>query len=138
MDAVSHMFTKAVAKKAGEGALIRAENQALEAMQRICRNRPDVILVADRGFGNQRWISHAKDLGFHFVQRLSSVFYAETQEYIGKLDEMDLRRGHRIRAWGYGSLGEDQVIEGWLVTAFDPDAKEPWYLITDLDDASAA
>ena len=129
-------FTMVVAKKAGEGAMIRAENKALAALQRICRNGPEITLVADRGFGNQRWIPCAKGLGFHFVQRVSGMFYAETEHYIGKLDEMNLRGKTRIRDWGRGTLGEDQVIEGRLVTAFDPDAKEPWYLITDLDDAS--
>jgi hypothetical protein len=129
-------FGTAVPKKAGDGALIQAENEALAALQRICRNGPKITLVADRGFGNQRWIPRASALGFHFVQRLSGVFYAETEHYIGKLDEMTLRRGARIRDWGRGVLGEDQAIRGRLVTAFDPDAKEPWYLITDLEDAS--
>lgn len=129
-------FAKAVAKKAGDGAMIRAENEALEALQRICRKCPDVIIVADRGFGNQRWVLKAKNLSFHFVQRVASVFYAQTEHYIGKLDEMNLRRGPRVRDWGQGTLGEDERIQGRLVTTFDPDAKEPWYLITDLKDAS--
>lgn len=129
-------FTKTVAKKAGKGAIIRAENEALAALQRICRKCRDVTIVADRGFGNKRWISTAKQLGFHFVQRVSGVFFADTEHYIGKLDEMVLRRRARVCDWGYGILGEDAIIRGRLITAFDPDAKEPWYLITDLDDAS--
>jgi len=129
-------FTKVVAKKAGEGAMIRAENEALAALQRICCNCPDVTIVADRGFGNQRWIPLAKELGFHFVQRVVGVFFAETEHYIGTLNEMELRCGARIRDWGSGTLGEDQAIHGRLVTAFDPDAKEPWYLLTDLENAS--
>mgnify|MGYP001183476388 FL=1 len=129
-------FTQVVAKKAGEGAMIRAENKALAALQRICQNVVGVTIVADRGFGNQRWIPGVKSLGFHFVQRVSGVFYADTEHYIGKLDQMNLRRGAPIRDWGYGVLGEDQAIEGRLVTAYDPNAKEPWYLLTDLDDAS--
>jgi len=128
-------FTKVVAKKAGDGAMIRAENEALEALQRICGNGPDVVIVADRGFGNQRWVPTAKKLGFHFVQRVVGAFYADTERYIGKLEEMNLCEGARMRDWGLGTLGEDEAIEGRLVTAFDPDAKEPWYLITDLKDA---
>lgn len=130
------LFAKAVAKKAGEGAMISAENEGLEALRRICRNRAGVVVVADRGFGNQRWIPKTKQLGFHFVQRLSGVFFADTEHYIGKLNEMNLRRGNRLRDWGQGSIGEDRSIRGRLVTAFDPNAKEPWYLVTDLDDAS--
>lgn len=129
-------FAVAIAKKAGEGAMIRCENEALEALQRICQNRGDVIIVADRGFGNQRWIRKMKSLGFHYVQRVVGLFFADTQYYIGKLDEMNLRRGARVRDWGEGTIGEDGRIEGRLITAYDPDAKEPWYLITDVPDAS--
>lgn len=127
-------FTKVVAKAPGEGTLIRAENDALEAIHRICRSRADVVIVADRGFGNQRWIPKVEALGMHFVQRVSGVFFVETEGYIGKLDELNLRRGKRIRDWGYGTLGEDEAIKGRLVTAYDPQAKEPWFLITDLRD----
>jgi len=128
-------YAVSVAKKAGEGAMKRAEDSALAALQRISQGYSDVIVVADRGFGNQRWIPGAQALGFHFVQRVSGVFFADTEKYIGKLEEMNLRKGARIRDWGCGTLGEDEAIRGRLVTAFDPDAKEPWYLITDLQDA---
>lgn len=128
-------FAKAVAKKAGEGAMIQAENEALDALARMCAGY-EIVVVADRGFGNQRWIPKVKALGFHFVQRVNGVFFADTEHYIGTLNELDLRHQAPLRDWGHGTLGEDARIEGRLVTAFDPDAKEPWYLLTDLDDAS--
>lgn len=128
-------YTKVIAKKGGDGAMKRAEDEGLEALQRICQGRRDVVIVADRGFGNQRWVPTAKKLGFHFVQRVVGAFWADTECYMGKLEEMYLRKGARMRDWGHGTLGEDEAIEGRLVTAFDPDAKEPWYLITDLEDA---
>lgn len=129
-------FVQVAPKQAGEGGMIRAENEGLAALARICRNRSGVVIVADRGFGNQRWVPCALRLGFHFVQRVAGAFWAETEGYIGKLGEMNLRGGARLRDWGRGTLGEDEAIRGRLVTAFDPEAKEPWYLITDLDEAS--
>lgn len=130
-------YTEVVPKKAGEGGLIRAENKGLDALKRICCNRANIVMVADRGFGNQRWLRAVRAQGFHFVQRVSSVFYAETEHFIGGLKELDLRRGKQVRDWGYGTLGEDRAISGRLVTGYDKKAKEPWYLVTDLDDASA-
>lgn len=129
-------FAKVIAKNPGKGAMIDAEIEGLEALRRICRSRDDVVIIADRGFGNQRWVPHAKRLGFHYVQRVSATFYAQTERYIGKLNEMNLRRGKRLHDWGWGTLGEDEAIHGRLVTAFDKKAKEPWYLITDLEDAT--
>lgn len=129
-------FAKAVPKQAAEGAMIRAETEGLEALSRICASRPNVVIVADRGFGNQRWIPQLQQLGFNFVQRVSSVFFVDTEKYIGMLNDLNVRRGARIRDWGYGTLGEDARIEGRLITAYDPDAKEPWYLLTNLDKLS--
>jgi hypothetical protein len=130
-------YTKVVPKHAGDGGLIRAENEALSALKGICDSRPDVIVVADRGFGNQRWLQAIGAQGFHFVQRLSNVFFVDTEHHIGALKELDLRRGRKVRDWGHGSIGEDGAIIGRLVTAYDRKAKEPWYLVTDLNDADA-
>jgi hypothetical protein len=130
-------FTKAVAKNVGEGGLIQAENEALATLHFICGERTEVVLVADRGFGNQRWIQEVRAQGFHFVQRLSCVFNVDTERHIGALRDLNLRRGKPVRDWGEGTIGDDETIEGRLVTAYDPEAKEPWYLVTDLTDPTA-
>lgn len=130
-------FTAVVAKHAGEGGMIRAETEALQALARICATRSNVIIVADRGFGNRRWLGDVRDQGFHFVQRLSCVFQAETEHHIGGLKELNVRRGNAIRDWGHGTIGEDRAIVGRLITAYDKKAKEPWYLVTNVDDATA-
>lgn len=130
-------YTKVVPKNAGKGVLKQAEMDGLKELERICDNRSEVIIVADRGFGNKRWLAEVRALGFHFVQRLSSVFHVDTERYIGALGEMDLRKKAKARNWGRGTIGEDQVIKGMLITTYDPKAKEPWYLITDLDDIAA-
>lgn len=130
-------WVSVVPKNVPEGGLIQAENDALHALEDICRNRSGVILVADRGFGNKRWLQAAQARGFHFVQRVSSLFNVDTERHIGGLKELHLRRGKPVRDWGYGTIGDDEAIEGRLITAYDPEAKEPWYLVTDLMDAAA-
>lgn len=127
-------FVRAVPKNAGEGRMIQAENEALSTLRAICEGCLEIVIVADRGFGNQRWILRVDAQGFHFVQRLSCVFNVETEHHFGALRELNLRRGKRVRDWGWGTVGDDEAIEGRLVTAYDPQAKEPWYLVTDLKD----
>jgi len=130
-------WVRVVPKHVSEGGLLEAENDALQALETICRNRCGVVLVADRGFGNKRWLRAVRARGFHFVQRISSVFNVDTERHIGGLKELHLRRGKPVRDWGYGTIGDDEVIEGRLITAYDPEAKEPWYLVTDLSDTAA-
>jgi hypothetical protein len=125
-------FVRVVPKNAGEGGLIQAEDEGLCALRMIIGPDREVIVIADRGFGNQRWIGTVCAQGFHFVQRFSCVFNVDTEHYIGALRDLNVRRGKRIRDWGYGTIGDDEAIEARLVTAYDPEAKEPWYLGTDL------
>ncbi len=130
-------YTEVVAKMAGKGALRKAEMAALSELETICGSRAEVVIVADRGFGNKRWLAKVRALGFHFVQRLSNVFQVETERYIGGLKDMDLRKKAKARNWGRGTIGEDRVIEGLLITTYDPKAKEPWYLVTSLENIAA-
>jgi hypothetical protein len=125
-------FMRVAPKNAGEGGLIQAEDKGLRELRAIIGTDREVIVIADRGFGNQRWIGAVCEQGFHFVQRFSCVFNVDTEHYIGALRDLNVRRGKRIRDWGYGTIGDDEAIEARLVTAYDPEAKEPWYLGTDL------
>lgn len=130
-------YTVVVPKKVKKRGLAEAENAGLKALKAICGGRADITVVADRGFGNKRWLGAVREAGFHFVQRISGVFNVETEQYMGNVSEMKIRRGPKARDWGYGTVGDDEEIEGRLITAWDPRAKEPWYLVTDLDDALA-
>jgi hypothetical protein len=96
-----------------------------------------VIIVADRGFGNQRWLGAVVSNGFHFVQRLSSVFQVDVECHIGGVKELNLRRGSKPKDWGRGTMGTDEAISGRLVTVYDRKAKEPWYLVTGMDGVAA-
>ena len=130
-------FVKVLPKRVGEGEMVQEENEALAALKDICRARPWVIIVADRGFGNKRWLGAAVSNGVHFVQRLSSVFQADVEHHIGGVKELNLRRGSKPKDWGRGTMGADEAITGRLVTVYDRKAKEPWYLVTDMDDVTA-
>ena len=116
-------FTRVLPKQVGDGALVRAEEEAMEALGRICRDRAEVIIVLDRGFGNKRWLASVRRAGFHHVQRLSSEFNVDTERYTGNFKELDLRRGPRTRDWGRGTMEEEEAIEGRLITAYDPKAR---------------
>jgi len=137
--AITVKSTKLGAEK--EGTLIRAEQQILRDLQAMCPPGVRPIIVADRGFGNERWISDVTKWGWHFVQRLSTNHYLETEQHIGTIPELGIRRGYRPKDWGWGTMGENNE-EGKtrfrLVTVFHRDADEPWYLITNIGDMEAA
>lgn len=115
-----------------QGVEIDAERQALELLGSICPAKVTPIIIADRGFGNARWLDDIQNRGWYFVQRLAKNHYLQTREFIGVLSELGIRRGWKARDWGWGTLGEQQT--GWmrLVTIYDRHAQGPWYLVTNL------
>ena len=69
--------------------------------------------------------------------RLSKQHYVETEQHIGTLPELGIRKGYRPKDWGWGTMGnnhEEDKTRFRLITVYDRDAKEPWYLITNIKD----
>lgn len=123
-----------------EGVKIEAERAILEQLRAMCP--PDVtpIIIADRGFGNERWIGQIANWGWRFVQRLSKQHYVETEGHIGMLPELGIRKGYRPKDWGWGTMGDNNGKGKTcfrLVTVYDREADEPWYLITNTNDTTA-
>lgn len=117
-----------------EGLMIEAEATALDALGRMCADAITPIIIADRGFGNTRWLGDIQNRGWSFVQRLASNHGVDTEDYIGPLAELGIRRGWRARDWGWGTMDEKEWGPIRLVTVYDRDAKEPWCLVTNLSD----
>ena len=120
-----------------DGVNIQAEQEILRQLHEMCPPNVSPIIIGDRGFGNERWISDIQNWGWSFVQRISKQHYVETEHHIGTIPELGIRRGYRPKDWGWGTMGdnkEEQKTRFHLVTVYDRDADEPWYLITNIQD----
>lgn len=133
-------ITVAKSEHTGEeqGAMIEAERKALTLFASLCPPGVTPIVIADRGFANRRWLGDIQKRGWWFVQRLPRERYVETTEHIGLVYELGIRRGSRPRDWGWGTFTEKHWGPIRLVTAFDSEADEPWYLVTNMDYTTAA
>ena len=126
-------LSRTIAKEAGAGSVVAAEQEALAALARIAPCGRELVLVADRGFGNTRWLADVQNRGWHFVQRLANNLVVDVAEHLGALASLDVSRGDRGRDWGRGLVTEGHPFSIRLVTTFAEEAKEPWYLATDLN-----
>lgn len=121
-----------------KGAMVAAERRALEMLERICPSEIKPILVADRGFGHRRWLGDIQKRGWHFVQRLSHIHQVCVEQHMGTLKELGIRRGRRAKDWGWGTMDEQEFGPVRLVSVFEHDSDEAWYLVTSLEFASPA
>ena len=116
------------------GLMIQAETEALEALADMCGDTVRPIIIANRGFGNTRWLGDIQNWGWYFVQRISREIYMETEHYTGHLYELGIPRGRRPRDWGRGTMTNKFLGPVTLVTVHDRDANEPWFLVTNLEE----
>ncbi len=126
-----------IAKDAGEGAVRRAEEEMVARLARIVPEGRRLVMVADRGFGNTRWLRSLQNRGCGFVQRLTGTLHVEVAEHIGALWEMGIVPGSPSKDWGHGVITEEHPLRVRLVTVYDEEAKEAWYLATSEEVLSA-
>lgn len=124
---------KGTSEQENKGAMRAAETEALEMLERICPPGITPILIADRGFGHARWLGDIQKRGWHFVQRLSHIHQVCVEHHMGTLKELGIRRGRRPRDWGWGTMDEQEFGPIRLVTVFEREADEAWYLVTSLE-----
>jgi len=117
---------------AHDGLMIEAEAQALETLAAFCGDTIRPIIIADRGFGNTRWLGDIHDRGWYFVQRIARDTHMETEHYVGMLYELRIRKGWKPRDWGCGTMTHKQFGDIRLVTVYERKAETPWFLVTNL------
>lgn len=117
-----------------DGLMIEAEEQALETLATFCGNTIRPIIIADRGFGNTRWLGHVQKWGWYFVQRISRELYLEVEQHTGHGYELGIPRRRRARDWGWGTMTNKHFGPLRLITVHDKDANEPWFLVTNLEE----
>lgn len=128
---------KGTSEQEQTGRMVEAERRALEMLARFCPSHVQPILVADRGFGHPRWLADIQKRGWHFVQRLSHIHQVCVEQHMGSLKELGIRRARRARDWGWGTMDEQEFGPLRLVTVFERDAEEAWYLVTNTELESA-
>lgn len=126
-----------IRKDAGEGAVVAAEQAGLTALARICPAGRRIVVVADRGFGHTRWLRDVQNWGGSFVQRIPGFVSLDTGTYGGLAANFPVRRGDAPSDQGSCLLSDKDPLPIRLVTTFATDAKEPWLLVTDLQENAA-
>ncbi len=129
---------KGCSEKEEKGLMVRGEQEALEALARICPPGIKPVLVADRGFGHPRWLGDIQKRGWRFVQRLSHIHQVAVEQHMGSLKELGIRRGRRPKDWGWGTMDEQGFGPIRLVTVFERASEEAWYLVTNQEDTPPA
>ena len=127
------LYSRTIPVCCGEGGMVKVESEALAFLSTLVEADRKVIIVADRGFGHSRWVSDVTSYGWNYVQRLTCNMTVYTEEYYCLLSELGVVRGDKPRSLGISTTHEKNSFGGRLSVVWSEEAKEPWYLVTDLD-----
>jgi hypothetical protein len=95
------------------------------------------IVVADRGFGRADLTRHLETAGLDYVIRVKGKVMVETESYRGLLEKFPLRRG-QVKDLGWVTYRGEDGVRTRVVCAWERGKKEPWYLMTNVEDAARA
>ena len=124
---------------------IRDRFQAIAWLGRhLPGRRRRYILVMDRGFPSHELIRQLTADGWRFVARIKGNWKMTRKEYVGAVAAGPWQKALQLfsevelgsRAKGEGTRIRHSLAD--VVRATDPEAKEPWFLVTNLGSAAAA
>jgi hypothetical protein len=131
-------WSRTIVQGGGRGQMKSAEAEAVEFLARQAGKGGGVVVVGDRGFGNARWLGLLRKHGIGFVQRLSKGLTVFAPGCYCRLGELDVRRGDGPQGRGVCTLGEKSPFRARLVTLWQEDAREPWYLVASIEGSASA
>jgi hypothetical protein len=126
-------WSKTILQGGGRGQMKSAEAEAVEFLAHQAGKDSSVVVVSDRGFGNARWLGLLQQHNIGFVQRLNKGLTVFKPGCYCRLNELDVRRGDSPRSLGVCTLGEKSPFRARLVTLWEENAHEPWYLVANTE-----
>lgn len=126
-------------KKADQMDQKKMELAFLKALRHILSKKYDYVIVADRGFGNQRFASVCKEVGFGYVLRMNTnltIKMADKKCNLNNYAGSDFDITAEVKTWKETKrfIGCTKVCED-----IDDEKRAPigyWVLMTDLPDKS--
>jgi len=86
-----------------------------------------------RGFGNARWLIDIQNWGWGYVQRIAGAIYIENETCYRAVRDLPVSKGSGSRDWGAVRLTQENRVLTRLVTTWNAEAGEPWYLVTNQE-----
>ena len=110
---------------------------AVERLREIVPEGQEIVLLADREFGNCIVAKAAMAAGFGFVLRCRGCIYIDGKGYSGAFSGLDVRGG-RVRLVPQAQLTRKRSVIVTAVATWQRGQKEAWYLISNLDEGARA
>jgi hypothetical protein len=121
-----------------EGKRNRYEDEALEALKDALPEGTRVMILADRGFGDQKRYEFLSQLGFDYTIRFRQDILVTDQYGDQRPAAQWLHESGRARKLEQMAVTADCYIVPAVVVAHDKRMKEAWCLATSRGDLSAA
>lgn len=131
------LIWKTVRKSELKGRRYALESEVIEHLDETLENDVEIIVVADRGFGDHKRYAHLDLLGWYYVIRFKAGTYVTNQAGERRTAKQWLHASGKARLLPGARVTGRETEIGGVVVVHDKKMKEPWCLAIRLPSPSA-
>lgn len=121
-----------------EGSQNKIEEEFVRQVVGMLAEAPPAVLLFDRGYARVSFFELLDGLGVYYVVRAKGdIWVRYRHRYAGRLRNIPVDKGAQLW-WPQVQYHKEREYEVNLAITWDARAKEPWYLVTNLQRASTA
>jgi hypothetical protein len=129
---------KTIAKSELKGRRTATEHEMVDRLHDWLPKETDVILLADRGFGDQKLYEALEFLGWDYVIRFRGNILVESQEGVAKRADEWVPPNGRARKLDGARVTQDRALIPSVVVVKKAKMQEAWCLATSLVEEAAS
>lgn len=130
------LLWKTYTKSEMKGCRNDCEDEMLVLLQACLPVGRRVVVLADRGFGDVKFFSFIRELGFEFVIRFKGNTIMTVENVSKPAKHWLLETGH-ARMYRHASLTQEGFFVPGIVCVHDKKMKDAWFLATSLSEKPA-
>lgn len=125
-------------KKKGDLNQIKMEEAFIKALEHLLSNKYKFVIVADRGFGNQRFVNLCEDHGFDFIVRTKDNLKVLENEFskVKKIKDLPQESYDFAQAIIVAWNKQIRLIKASSKVAGKSGKDNIWHIVTSLDKAT--
>lgn len=131
------LYWKTVKKSELAGRRTALEHEVVVLLDAALAPGIQVLLLADRGFGDQKLYEHLRDLAWDYIIRFRGNIVVASREGIALKAEEWAAQTRRARMLREARVTQDEYLVPAVVVVHDRGMKEEWCLATSLSDKTA-
>lgn len=123
------LLWKTVVKSELKGQRNDHEDALMRRLREAVPQAVRVVIVADRGFGDQKFFTYLTELGFHYIIRIRECIQVTDENGVTRTAGEWLGKQGRLRSLRHAAVTANKTPVGMVVAVHEKNMEDPWCLV---------